>query len=161
MRWFNLFSRKKEKINPENWLENSYLIIEELIKATDSRDVRTVKKIINSHEYSYFDIGGGEISQGVIDRIDSGEKKYKKILESLEKLSKLKTFELFGDTEESTGGFFGEFREPGTLGILRKKGKKFSDWKKLENELKLAKEYILELIVEEKKLGIKLGQITH
>ena len=60
-----------------------------------------------------------------------------------------------GASEESTSGYF----EHGTLAKLYIEGKKIQDWEKLEEELKLVKNCLLELIAEEKRIGIKICEL--
>ena len=131
---FDLFSRKKKEAVPKNWLENGYLIVENLLEATKRKDVRSLKKIAKSDECDYFVQEALQATQIIADKVDSGEKEYEKMLAIFEKKLHLGIFDL-GASEESTSGYF----EHGTLAKLYIEGKKIQDWEKLEEELKLVK----------------------
>ncbi|MBT4805535.1 hypothetical protein HON71_05170 [Candidatus Woesearchaeota archaeon] len=155
MRLLNIFSRKK-KVVSSNWVENGYLLLEKLMKGTEAKDIRSILKIINSGEYQIFDRDMAETIQVVLEKVDSGEKKYSKILEISEE------FTGWDRVPEAKRWKLGA--HPGKqniLEILREQGKRFQDWKELKSELESIKIFLLGLIAEEKRLGIKLHELSN
>jgi len=97
-----------------------------------------------------------ETIQVVLEKVDSGEKKYSKILEISEE------FTGWDRVPEAKRWKLGA--HPGKqniLEILREQGKRFQDWKELKSELESIKIFLLGLIAEEKRLGIKLHELSN
>jgi hypothetical protein len=155
MRLLNIFSRKKKMVS-NNWVENGYLLVEKLMNAMEVRNIRSILKIINSGEYQIFDRDMAETIQVVLDKIDSGEKKYAKVLAICE--------EFTGWNRVSEAKRWKLGAHPGKQNIfeiLREQGKRFQDWKELKSELESIQKFLLGLIAEEKRLGIKLHELSN
>ena len=151
-----MFSRKKKEATSNDWVENGYLLVKKLINAMEVRNIRSILKIINSKEYSYFDRNMAETMQVVLDKIDSGEKKYAKVLAICEEFTGESTL-----PEAERWLLRAHHDNQNIFETLREQGKRFQSWKELKDELKSMKIFLLGLIAEEKRLGIKLHELLN